>query len=519
MSSAHVTVNPAFVVGPVRRRLFGSFIEHIGRAVYGGIYEPDHPSADEEGFRQDVLEVAKELDLCGIRYPGGNFVSGYNWEDGVGPKEQRPVRRELAWHSTETNEVGLHEFASWVSKLGTDLMLAINLGTRGTAEAMELLEYTNGPAGSTLADRRVTNGAAEPFGVRTWFLGNEMDGRWQLGNRSADEYGALARRTALAMRQFDPDLELVACGSSHFRMKTFGEWERTVLSHTYEEVDYISCHAYYEEKNGDLRSFLASAANMDEYIEAVIATADHVKALKRSTKTLSISFDEWNVWYLQDGLRSEGFYRSEDILGSDWPVGPRVAEDIYSAADAVVVGSLLISLIKHADRITSACLSMLVNAMAPIRAERGGSVWRQTTFHPFALTSKWARGTALDVRVRCDDYDTEEYGSVPLVHAVATYDEEAGEYAVFVVNRRIDRPLELNLDVQHDGALSVIEAITLSDPDPYAKNTAEDPNRVLPQANDSAQVVDGGVTVTLPPVSWTVIRLAGDAQQPEARRS
>src|SRR4051794_2544324 len=398
MPSASLTVNPAFEVGPVSRRLFGSFIEHIGRAVYGGIYEPAHPTADEEGFRQDLLEVAKELDLRGIRYPGGNFVSGYAWEDGVGPREERPVRRSLAWHSTETNEVGLHEFAGWVEKLGTDLMLAVNLGTRGTQEAVELLEYTNGPAGSTVADRRVANGSPEPFGVKTWFLGNEMDGRWQLGYRSADEDGALAARTAQAMRQLDPDLELVVCGSSHYRMKTFGEWERTVLSHTYEQVDCISCHAYFEEKNGDLGSFLASSADMDRFIEATIATADHVKALKRSDKTINISFDEWNVWYLEQGLRSEGMYRSEDILGSDWPVAPRVAEDIYSAADAVVVGSLLISLLKHADRVTSACLSMLVNAMAPIRAEQGGDVWRQTTFHPFALTSKWARGTALDVR-------------------------------------------------------------------------------------------------------------------------
>jgi alpha-N-arabinofuranosidase len=512
MPSASVTVNPAFQVGPVRRRLFGSFIEHIGRAVYGGIYEPGHPTADEEGFRQDVLDVAKELDLCGIRYPGGNFVSGYNWEDGVGPKEERPVRRELAWHSTETNEVGLHEFASWVEKLGTDLMLAVNLGTRGTAEAMELLEYANGPAGSTIADRRVANGATEPLGVKTWFLGNEMDGRWQLGSRSAEEYGAVARRTAIAMRQFDPDLELVACGSSHFRMKTFGEWERTVLSHTYEEVDYISCHAYYEEKNGDLGSFLASATNMDRYIEAVIATADHVKALKRSTKTINISFDEWNVWYLQEGLRGEGLYRSEDIRGTDWPVGPRVAEDIYSVADAVVVGSLLISLVKHADRITSACLSMLVNAMAPIRAERGGSVWRQTTFYPFALTSNWARGTALDVRVQCEDYETEEHGSVPLVHAVATYDEAAGDYAVFLVNRAMDRPLEVTLDIQHTVPVSIVEAVTISDADPYAKNTPDDPDRVRPQANDSAQIEDGRITVTLPAVSWTLVRLAGDAR-------
>ena len=508
---ARVVVNPAFTVGPVSRRLFGSFVEHIGRAVYGGIYEPDHPTADEEGFRRDVLDVARELDLEGIRYPGGNFVSGFRWEDSVGPREARPRRRDLAWHSTETNAVGLHEFAAWVEKLGTDLMLAVNLGTRGTLEALDLIEYTNGAAGSALADQRVANGRAEPFAVSTWFLGNEMDGPWQLGYRSADEYGALAARTAKALRQFDPNIELVACGSSHMHMKTFGDWERVVLSHTYDDVDYISCHAYYEEKDGDLGSFLASSTSMDRFIESVVATADHVRALKRSAKTINISFDEWNVWYLEKGLSANvGVYRTEEILGADWPEAPRVAEDIYSVADAVVVGSLLISLVKHADRVTSACLSMLVNAMAPIRAEQGGIVWRQTTFYPFALTSRWARGTALDVKVSCASYDTNEHGSVPRVDATATYDAESGLYAVFVVNRSTEQALDARIDIQHRGGTSLIEALTLSDPDPYATNSPDDPERVVTHTNDSAHLTDGQLVITLPPVSWTVARLAVD---------
>ena len=511
MQPARLVINPGFAVGPVSRRLFGSFVEHIGRSIYGGIYEPDHPTADEEGFRRDVLEVARELDLHGIRYPGGNFVSGFRWEDSVGPREQRPVRRDVAWHSTETNEVGLHEFASWVGKLGTDLMLAVNLGTRGTAEALDLIEYANGAPGSTLADRRVANGRAEPFGIRTWYLGNEMDGPWQLGYRSADEYGALAARTAKALRQFDPDVELVVCGSSHHHMPTFGDWERTVLQHTYDDVDYISCHGYYEEKDGDLGSFLASGASMDRFIDEVVATADHVKALKRSAKTIDISFDEWNVWYIQKGVSgSEGIYRSEEIRGREWPVGPRVAEDVYSVADAVVVGSLLISLLKHADRVTSACLSMLVNAMAPIRTEPGGVVWRQTTFYPFAMTSRWARGTSLDVQVSCGTYETAEHGTVPLVDAAATYDEETGRYAVFAVNRSTDRAAEIEVDVQHPGGLSLAEALMLADPDPYATNGPTDPNRVGLQENTSARLRDGRLVLSLPPVSWGMVRLAVD---------
>ena len=519
VAHAELVVNPAFAVGPVRRRLFGSFVEHIGRSVYGGIYEPDHPTADEDGFRRDVLDAARELDIDAIRYPGGNFVSGFRWEDSVGPPELRPRRRDLAWRSTETNAIGLHEFAAWVDKLGADLMLAVNLGTRGTLEALDLIEYANGPAGSALADQRIANGRTEPFGITTWFLGNEMDGPWQLGYRSADEYGALAARTAKALRQFDPSIELVACGSSHRHMPTFGDWERIVLAHTYDDVDYISCHAYYEEKDGDLGSFLASSVSMDRFIESVVATADHVKALKRSDKTINISFDEWNVWYLEKGRSATvGLYRTEEISGDDWPVAPHVAEDIYSVADAVVVGSLLISLVKHADRVTAACLSMLVNAMAPIRAEPGGIVWRQATFFPFALTSRWARGVALDVRVACGSYATNEHGTVPLVDATATYDAAAGSYAVFAVNRSTSAAIELRVDLQHPGPTHLVEALTLSDADPYVTNTPDHPERVSVQPNTSASIAAGQIAITLPPVSWSIIRVAAEvpARQPAA---
>lgn len=294
-------------------------------------------------------------------------------------------------------------------------------------------------------------------------------------------------------------------------MKTFGDWERIVLSHTYDDVDSISCHAYYEEKDGDLDSFLASSTSMDRFIESVVATADHVKALKRSSKTINISFDEWNVWYIEKGRNADvGVYRTDDILGPDWPTAPRVAEDIYTVADAVVVGSLLISLLKHADRVKSACLSMLVNAMAPIRAERGGIVWRQTTFYPFAMTSRWARGTALEVKVSCESYDTKEHGAVPLVDATATYDAETGQYAVFAVNRSMESSVEVSADIQHAGNTSLLEALMLTDPDPYAKNSPEDPERVVLQENESARVSGGRLLFTLPPVSWSMVRLGAN---------
>lgn len=502
MISAHLTVDPHFAIGRIRRQLFGGFVEHLGRHIYDGIYEPAHASADAEGFRTDVIDLVKELGVSTIRYPGGNFVSGFRWEDSVGPREERPRRLDLAWHSTETNEVGLHEFSGWLDKVGSDLMMAVNLGTRGTLEAIDLLEYSNIPGGTALSEQRRANGRDEPFAIELWCLGNEMDGPWQLGHRSAEDYGKIASQTAKGMRQLDPSIQLVVCGSSSAFMPTFAEWERTVLSHTYEDVDLISCHAYYEERDGDLASFLASAVDMDGFIETVAATADHVKAVKGSSKQIDISFDEWNVWYI------DRFHGVDKLTGIDnWPVAPRLLEDIYSVADGVVFGNLMISLLKHADRVASASLAQLVNVIAPIMTEPGGPAWRQTTFFPFAITSRLARGEALQLKLESPTYVTARYGEVPLVDAVATHDTATGDSAVFLVNRSQDQPVTLTVDIAALGSVAVLESHTLADGDVYAKNTLADRERVAPRANDTAVVEDGTLTVTLPPVSWTAIAL------------
>ena len=297
MTSARITVDSTRTVGPVRRRTFGSFVEHLGRCVYTGIYEPDHPSANEDGFRQDVIDLVREMGVSSVRYPGGNFVSGYNWEDGIGPKESRPKRLDLAWHTLEPNTVGIDEFIRWCRAADIEPMMAVNLGTRGVAEAIAILEYSNIRGGTARSDERRANGAEEPHGISMWCLGNEMDGPWQTGHKTASEYGRLAAETARAMRQMQPGLELIACGSSGTSMPTFGIWEHTVLTETYDLVDMISAHAYYCEENGDLGSFLASAVDMNLFIDSVTATADAVKAAGGHQKEIGISFDEWNVWY------------------------------------------------------------------------------------------------------------------------------------------------------------------------------------------------------------------------------
>ncbi|MGO1627370.1 MAG: arabinosylfuranosidase ArfA [Microbacterium sp.] len=500
MLTASVTVDPAFVVGPVRPRTFGSFVEHLGRCVYTGIYEPGHPSADANGFRGDVIELLRELGVTTVRYPGGNFVSGYRWEDGVGPADERPRRLDLAWHSTDPNKVGVDEFIAWCRSAGVEPMMAVNLGTRGVQEALDLLEYCNGTGDTHFANLRRANGSEAPYDIRMWCLGNEMDGPWQIGHKTAEEYGRLAAETARAMRMIDPDLVLVACGSSGSGMPTFGEWERIVLSESYEQVDMVSAHAYYYEEDGDLKSFLSSAINMDHFIESVTATADAVRAAGKHDKRIAISFDEWNVWYQN---RAE----SKVPEGDDWPVAPVLLEDKYNVADAVVVGNLLISLLRHTDRVHSASLAQLVNVIAPIMTEPGGRSWRQTTFHPFSLTAGHAAGQVLRVAIDAPTYDTAKFGSSPVLDAVATHDAETGDVVVFAVNRSTEEELDLTVDVRGVGELRLVEALTLAHPDPMRQATADDPDSVVPRVNDSAAIEGESLSAVLPPVSWAMLRL------------
>ncbi|WP_326752559.1 alpha-N-arabinofuranosidase [Streptomyces hirsutus] len=504
MRTARFTLDPAFTVGPVDPRLFGSFVEHLGRCVYTGIHEPGHPSADADGLRTDVLDLVRELGVTAIRYPGGNFVSGYKWEDSVGPAEDRPRRLDLAWHSTETNRFGLSEYVSFLRKIGpqAEPVLAVNLGTRGVTEALELQEYANHPAGTALSDLRVAHGDKDPFGIRLWCLGNEMDGPWQTGHKTAEEYGRLAAETARAMRQQDPGVELVACGSSGQSMPTFAAWEATVLTETYDLVDHISLHAYYEPHDGDLDSFLASAVDMESFIENVVATCDHVGAKLKSKKRINLSFDEWNVWYMTRWQE-----RATTFAQDDWPEAPRLLEDNYSVTDAVVFGSLLIALLRHADRVKVACLAQLVNVIAPILTEPGGPAWRQTTFFPFAQASRHGRGEVLDVRVDSPTYETARYGTTDLLHATAVRADD-GTVTVFAVNRGRTEPLPLEIALGGLGLTSVVEHTALADADPDARNTLAEPERVTPHTVGSTTLTDGALEAVLAPLSWNVIRLA-----------
>ena len=499
-STATVTAHPGSVVAPVQRRIFGSFVEHMGRCVYEGIYEPGHPTADERGFRGDVLELVKELGVTVVRYPGGNFVSGFRWEDSVGPPEHRPARLEAAWKAVETNRFGLHEFMAWIAEVGAEPLMAINLGTRGLSEALELLEYCNHPGGTELSDRRVANGASEPFGIGLWCLGNELDGPWQLGHRSAADYGTVAARTGQALKRVDPGLSLVACGSSSRAMPTFGAWEAEVLDRSFEFVDYISAHAYYDPCALDRPSFLWSSVDMDHYISALVATADHVAAVKRSNKQVQISFDEWNVW------RQSAFV-GED--GLEWTDQPRhLIEEEYTVEDAVVVASLLMTLLNHSDRVGIACQAQLVNVIAPIQTQAGGLAWRQSIFAPFALLARHSRGVVLDLRTDGPTLTTTAYGDASAILCSGTHDPSDGSIVISVVNRSASQAVDVAVDLSAFGPLRTVEHLTLGDGDPQATNTSDEPDRVRPKHVDGTELAGGTVALAVAPASWHLLRLA-----------
>ncbi|MET0933997.1 MAG: alpha-N-arabinofuranosidase [Mycetocola sp.] len=516
MAQARITLTRDATVDDVPRRLFGSFVEHMGRCVYTGIFEPGHPAADESGFRTDVLDLVRELGPTVVRYPGGNFVSGYAWEDGIGPVGSRPRRLDGAWHSLETNAFGLHEFMDWSRLAGVEAMLTLNLGTRGIDAARSLVEYANHPGGTFLSDLRRKNGAEQPFDIRLWCLGNELDGPWQIGHKTAKEYGRLARETAKAMRAVDPTIELVAVGSSNSGMATFGQWEHTVLSHAYEEVDYISLHAYYQEDDGDAASFLACALDVDQFIESVVATADAVRARGRHTKRIHLSFDEWNVWYQRGRDTDDQISR---VRKSGWRQHPRLIEDEYTMTDAVVVGTLLNSLLRHGDRVRIANQAQLVNVIAPIRTEENGPAWRQAIFWPFARMAALARGRILLVRVASDRMATARFGDADIVDASATWDEEASRVALFLANRHLDEAADVTVALNGFRAERIVRAEILAAPDGgdrfVSNRNGEERVRLRPLPG--VDVRDGGVTLSLPALSWAVLELDVTGERRRAR--
>lgn len=495
MKKATICIDRDFTIGQTDKRIFGSFIEHLGRAVYEGIYQPGSAFSDEQGFRQDVIKLIREANVPLVRYPGGNFVSGYHWEDGVGPKELRPQRLELAWSVIESNQFGLNEFMAWAGQAGIEPMMAVNLGTRGAEDAKNLIEYCNIEKGSYYSDMRRSHGVEKPHDIKLWCLGNEMDGPWQMGHKTADEYGRIAEETGRIMRMVDPEIELVACGSSNLTMPTFGNWEATVLDHCYEQVDYISLHTYYGNPEDKTMDFLANSVAMDDFIRSVISICDYVKAKKKGKKAINLSFDEWNVWYHS---------MEQDKELKRWVHAPHQLEDVYNLEDALLVGSMLITLLRHADRVKIACLAQLVNVIAPIMTSDSGA-WRQTIYYPYMHASVFGRGTVLNTVVKTPVYES-IYGDAPYLDAVAVSDDEQETLTVFAVNKDSEEAMDVSCDLRQYAGYQVEEHIEMTG-DLKAVNTQKQPDTIVPALCRNSIIKDGRLTAVLSPKSWNVIRL------------
>jgi len=493
MSKVKIFADASLSVGDVSPDLFSAFVEHLGRCVYTGIYEPGHPTANTDSFRQDVLELVNGLSVSMVRYPGGNFLSGYDWRDGIGRKEARPARLDLAWRTTETNEFGTDEFVAWCRKAGVEPMMAVNMGTGSPLDAAHLLEYCNHPKGTHLSDLRRENGSEAPYGIKTWCLGNEMDGPWQTCAMSAEDYGKKALAAARMMRGVDPSIKLVACGSSTTDLPTYPEWDRIVLDALFDEIDYLSMHDYYWPKN-NIEDFFASYREMDGFIKTIKSIIEFVRVKHRSNKQIYISFDEWNVWYQQNGN------------DANWETAPRKLENIYSLKDALVFSGLINTLLNNCDRVKVACLAQLVNVIAPIFTQPGGKAIKQTTYYPFELASRYGRGTVLQGFSECPKFNS-SFGETDYVSSAIIHTRQDRGVTLFMTNYS-DSAMDCGLTLNGFGELSPVESAVMTGVDIEAKNTIEAPDTVIPFGGEKPVFKNGSLLTQLPPFSYNMLRLA-----------
>ena len=500
-TTARIYLDTRRTIGTVDRNIFGSFLEHLGRAIYEGVYEPGSKLADASGFRKDVMDEVKSMGVPIVRYPGGNFVSGYHWLDGVGPKEKRPRLVEKAWDSVETNQFGLNEFMAWCKGAGTAPLLGMNFGTGTAEQAAALLEYCNVERGTKWSDLRREHGVEKPYNVKHWCLGNEMDGPWQIGHMTATQYGQVAQDAARQMRMVDDSVKLIACGSSGPFMRTYLEWDREVLEQCYDYVDAISLHRYIgntkEQTGEDSAKYMTLNLSMEHQIEDIIGVCDYVQGRMRSKKKLWLSFDEWNVWYRKN--------RGSDVDGHK-QVAPHLLEEIYNLEDALLVGGMINALLRHSDRVKVACLAQLVNVIAPIMTNESG-LYRQTIFYPYAWALQYARGAALQQLVESPTYEVAGMGAVPYVDAAATFDKSSGKTALFVFNRDLAKAREVEVVWEDAAPARVAEAMALTGEDLKAFNSFEAPKRVAPRALEKPTVSNGKLKFEAPARSYSMIQL------------
>ncbi|NIA29095.1 MAG: alpha-N-arabinofuranosidase [Actinobacteria bacterium] len=487
--TARIKIDTDRKIGKIDKNLYGNFAEHLGRCIYGGIYDPGSKLSDENGFRKDVLKAAKGLNVTILRYPGGNFVSDYHWLDGIGPKDQRPTRLDLAWKTLEPNTFGTDEFIAYCRKLGTEPYLAVNMGTGTLDEAKNWVEYCNVKEGPYYAELRKKNGHPEPYNVKYWSLGNEMDGFWQMGHKDAVDYGKFALEAAKLMKWTSPDIKLIAAGSSNF----YGDadphkWNRIVLNYLKDYIDYISLHLYVGNRDNDYYAFMASPLEIEERTSIVEGQIEEALSKTRRKTPIYVAWDEYNVWYR---ARGAGFNTGRNAL-----------EEKYNLEDALVIAGFLNAFIRNAHIIKMANMAQLVNVIAPIFTSKT-DMFRQTIYYSLALYANNSFGTALDAFVDSPTYDTKKRKQVPYLDVSVAYDD--GTVVINVVNRHLDQSISTRLICQQgkfDGEFSVYE---VNGPDIKTENTfGSEPVRT--KEKPAIKVNGKSFTYEFPPHSLTVIK-------------
>jgi alpha-N-arabinofuranosidase len=485
-------LHPRFNTGPVSPLLFGGFLEHMGRCVYEGVFDPTSLHADQHGFRRDVMDALRALEMTIMRYPGGNFVSDYHWQDGIGPQSERPVVKNLAWQSLESNQFGTDEYMRLCGVMGWEPMIAVNLGTGTPEEARNWVEYCNSEATTRYARMRADNGVESPYGVKYWCLGNEMDGPWQTGHVPAEHYAIRAQQAAQMMKGCDRDIEMVVCGSSAVEMPTYLDWDRTALERIGSLGRYVSLHRYMRNDNDDTQEYLAAGRSIDEQIESVDAVCRYVQARRGSRRRAYLCFDEWNVWYK---ARSQA-----DMNGKD-QFAPHLVEEVYNLEDALVVAQFLNSFVRHADVVKIANLAQVVNVIAPLLT-RADELLKQSIYFVFQLFSEKKEGVALQISVDGPSYATQRYADVGLLDCSAILNRRDRELSLFCVNRSPNEALDLEADLTDLGVTSIIDGQIIHHADLKAANSFEHPDRVVPERFDDLSVDSGVAIGQLPPAAF-----------------
>jgi alpha-N-arabinofuranosidase len=493
---ARIRLDPDRVIAEVHPHVFGNFVEHLGRCVYGGVFEEGSPLADADGFRKDVLEAARGLGVSILRWPGGNFASGYNWKDGIGPRDQRPARRDHAWGALESNRFGTDDFLKYAERLGVDPYLCINAGLGTVEDARNWVEYTNEAGNTHWAQQRRKNGRDKPWNVKIWGLGNEIDGPWQLGHKNANDYATFALEAAKAMRRADESIKLIASGSSNFGPGAdWVGWNRTVLERLRNEIDYISLHTYIGNREGNLEKFLAVSRDIDDRIEVVKGQIRAVRVGNPRARPIHIAFDEWNVWY-----------RTITPGWTEYQIAATGLEEKYDFADALAMGMFLNSFIRHADVVKMANLAQLVNVIAPIFTNKEG-LYLQTTYFPLAEYAKQRGNLALDAAVESPQYKPDEGRPLGYLDVSATYDLKSKQVFLNVLNRSEKSDITARIESAAGAPAGPVNVWELNHADLKATHTFGNDKVVRPATRTAAVKAAGnGFEYTFPKHSLTILK-------------